>query len=90
MKTILIGAAIAAGLAIGAMTVSPVLAKGGKCVMAGGEATMVTEDLAKFMSEAALKNSIAAHNWKASGAITTKCDSPNGLPHCMSKRKACG
>ena len=57
--------------------------------MAGGEATMVTEDLARFMSEAALKNSIAAHNWKASGAIATKCDTANGLPHCMSKRKAC-
>ena len=37
-------------------------AKAGKCVMAGGEATMVTEDLAKFMAGAALKNSMAAHS----------------------------
>jgi hypothetical protein len=63
---------------------------GGKCVMAGGEATMVTEDLAKYMSAAALKNSIAAHSWKASGAIKTKCDTTNGLPHCVSKQRACG
>ncbi|MEQ1716443.1 MAG: hypothetical protein ABL907_10735 [Hyphomicrobium sp.] len=60
-----------------------------KCVMAGGEATMVTEDLAKFMAEAALKNSIAAHNWKASGPVKMKCDAPNGLPHCKANRKAC-
>lgn len=62
----------------------------GKCVMAGGEATMITEDLAKFMAEAALKNSIAAHNWKAAGPISMKCDAPNGLPHCKATRKACG
>jgi len=59
------------------------------CVMAGGEATMITEDLAKFMAEAALKNSIAAHGWKAAGPVAMKCDAPNGLPHCMARRKAC-
>ncbi len=62
----------------------------GTCVMAGGQATMVTQDLAKFMAEAALKNAIAAHNWKASGAVKTKCDTEAGLPHCTSKQKACG
>lgn len=61
-----------------------------KCVMAGGEATMVTQDLAKFMAEAALKNSIAAHNWKAAGPINMKCDAPSGLAHCKATRKACG
>lgn len=59
------------------------------CVMAGGEATMVTEDLAKFMAGAALKNSIAAHGWTAAGPVRMKCDAPNGLPHCMARRKAC-
>lgn len=62
----------------------------GKCVVAGGEATMVTQDLAKFMAEAALKNSIAAHNWKAAGPVTVKCDAPYGMAHCMARRKACG
>jgi hypothetical protein len=62
----------------------------GKCVMAAGEATMVTEDLAKFMAAAALKNAIAAHNWKSSGIVKTKCDTAAGLPHCVAKQKACG
>lgn len=62
----------------------------GGCVLAGGEATMITEDLAKFMAEAALKNSIAAHNWTASGDVKIKCDTANGLPHCVARRRACG
>jgi hypothetical protein len=64
--------------------------KGGKCSMAGGEATMVTEDLAKYMAGAALKNSIAAHGWTAHGAAKVKCDTAAGLPHCLAKQKACG
>jgi hypothetical protein len=94
MKAIFVYTRLAAILAVGGLALNAVSAeakggKGGKCVMAGGEATMVTQDLAKFMSEAALKNSIAAHNWKASGAVSTKCDAANGLPHCVSKRRAC-
>jgi hypothetical protein len=60
-----------------------------KCVVAGGEATMVTQDLAKFMAGAALKNSMAAHGWKPQGAVKMKCDA-TGLPHCVAKQKACG
>ncbi len=63
---------------------------GGKCVMAGGQATMVTQDLAKFMAGAALKNSMAAHGWKPHGAVKIKCDTEAGLPHCVAKQKACG
>ena len=63
--------------------------KGGKCVMAGGEATMVTEDLAKFMAGAALKNAMSAHGWTAHGAVKMTCDS-TGLPHCVAHQKACG
>ncbi len=62
---------------------------GGKCVLAGGEATMITEDLAKFMAGAALKNSMKAHGWTPHGAVTMKCDSPAGLPHCKARQKAC-
>jgi hypothetical protein len=52
---------------------------------------MVTEDLAKYMAGAALKNSIAAHGWTAMGAATTKCDTAaTGLPHCVAHQKACG
>jgi hypothetical protein len=59
-----------------------------KCVMAGGEATMVTEDLARFMAGAALKNSIAGMGAKPTGAIVTKC-SATGLTYCISKQRAC-
>ncbi len=78
----------AIGLTLLACSAGMAQARG--CVMAGGEATMVTEDLAKFMAEAALKNSIAAHGWKAAGPIRMKCDSASGLPHCLARRKACG
>lgn len=62
----------------------------GSCVMAGGQATMVTQDLAKFMAAAALKNAMAANNWKAAGPVKMTCDTEAGLPHCTAKRKACG
>lgn len=62
---------------------------GGKCVQAGGEATMVTEDLAKFMANAALKNSMSAHGWKPRGAVKMTCDTNLGLPHCVAKQTAC-
>jgi hypothetical protein len=62
-----------------------------KCVMAGGEATMVTQDLAKYMANAALKNAIAAHKWTAKGAVKVKCDTGTmGLAHCSARQKACG
>ena len=66
-------------------------AKGAKCVIAGGEATMVTQDLAKFMAEAALKNSIKGDNRTASGAITLKCgpDSTGAMQYCKATQKAC-
>ncbi|MBX9683709.1 MAG: hypothetical protein K2X41_07970 [Hyphomicrobium sp.] len=76
----------------GIATSAPALAKhtGGQCVQAGGEATMVTEDLAKFMAGAALKNSIAAHGWTPHGQVRMNCDTNSVLPHCVAKQKACG
>ena len=59
------------------------------CVRAGGEATMITEDLAKFMSQAALKNSIAGMGAKPVGPISLKCTTGPGLPYCIAKQKAC-
>jgi hypothetical protein len=84
MITRLTAAAISSAVlfAAGAAVAAP------KCVMAGGEATMVTEDLARFMAGAALKNSIAGMGAKSTGAITTKC-SATGLTYCISKQRAC-
>jgi hypothetical protein len=45
-------------LAVAAVCAFTGSAQAGGCVLAGGEATMVTQDLAKFMASAALKNSI--------------------------------
>jgi hypothetical protein len=77
-------AAAAAALAVSAA--AP--ASAGHCVMAGGTADMVTLDLAKFMANAALNNSIKAHGWKASGPVNMKCS--EGVPYnCTAKQKAC-
>jgi hypothetical protein len=52
---------------------------------------MATQDLAKFMASAALKNSMAAHGWKPHGVVKVTCDtSAIGLPHCLARQKACG
>ncbi len=61
------------------------------CGLAGGEAVMVTEDLAKFMAGAALKHSMENHDWALRGHVHMKCNTSSiGLPHCMARQKACG
>jgi hypothetical protein len=87
MRTLVrMGMIVAAGLAVASTEASA------RCVLAGGEATMVTYDLAKFMANAALKNSIKAHGWTAHGAVRTRCNTSSsiGLPHCLARQKACG
>lgn len=86
---ILVAAALAAsvGAASLGLAVSPADAKG-KCVLAGGEATMITEDLARFMANAALNNQIKANNMKASGAVKMTCKSTVGT-HCVARQRAC-
>lgn len=64
-------------------------AQAGSCVKAGGEATMLTEDLAKFMANAALNNQIKANGWKPSGAVTMKCEASTLGTHCVAHQRAC-
>lgn len=79
-------AALAAGMLL-ALAATGAEAKG-RCVLAGGTADMVTEDLAKFMANAALKNSIKAHGWKAVGPVKMTCKS--GVPvNCTARQRAC-
>ncbi|MFM9943010.1 MAG: hypothetical protein ACKVP7_26365 [Hyphomicrobiaceae bacterium] len=59
------------------------------CVLAGGEATMITADLAKFMAEAALKNSIKDKGLTAAGAIKLSCTPGLASTHCLAKQRAC-
>lgn len=85
MSTVLAVATLSVFAAAGLS--APAEAKG-KCVLAGGEATMVTEDLAKFMANAALANQIKANNWKPSGAVKMTCKSAVGT-HCVARQRAC-
>ena len=82
-----------AGIAIVATTLQPVTATSvhaaGKCVLAGGTATMITEDLAKFMANAALKNSISGMGAKPAGAIKMTCKPETGLTTCLANQRAC-
>lgn len=77
--------AAATALAVTSMTASAAQ----KCVMAGGEATMVTEDLAKFMAEAALKNSISGMSAQRVGKVDMKCKNQTINVYCIAKQKAC-
>jgi len=60
-----------------------------KCVRAGGQATMITEDLAKFMANAALQGSITKLGAKAKGPVVYKCTTAQGLPSCVARQVAC-
>ncbi len=88
MKTKIILAGIA-GLALGATALAMPAAAQSKCAMYGGEATMVTEDLAKFMANAALGNSIKGASAKSSGAVKMTCKSQGLGTYCIARQKAC-
>jgi hypothetical protein len=62
---------------------------GKTCVLAGGEATMVTKDLAEFMAKAALGNSIKAKGLSAQGVPKLTCNAPSPLTYCIAQQKAC-
>lgn len=68
----------------------PTGAGAANCVRAGGEATMVTEGLAKFMAEAALKNSISGMGAKPAGKIAMTCSTTSlAMTSCTAKQRAC-
>ncbi len=59
------------------------------CRRAGGEATMITKDLAVFMAKAALKNSIADHGERPKGPIKVACKDDTFTTTCTARRQAC-
>lgn len=85
MRTSLVGLSLAVAI-IGAATIST--AEAG-CRQAGGVATMVTYDLAVFMANAALKNSIADHGERPSGPVQLKCKDDTLTTTCTARRMAC-
>lgn len=77
----------AAAIAVSLLMIAPVQAK--SCVLAGGEATMVTKDMAVFMANAALNNSMKAKGLTAVGKAKVTCKDPNPLTYCLAQQKAC-
>lgn len=67
---------------------SPLAAKT-KCVMAGGEGSNVLPDVAKFMANAALENSIKANGWQAAGKVKQSCKTDVVMTTCVSRQRAC-
>ncbi len=88
---ILIRSGIAVAVAAAALAVLAPSAHAAKktCVLAGGEATMITRDLAEFMAKAALGNSIKAKGMTAEGAVKLSCKDPAPLSYCLAEQKAC-
>jgi hypothetical protein len=92
MRTITIRAtALSATAALGLLAASTVAHAAPKksCVLAGGEATMITLDLAKFMANAALGNSIKGMGATAEGPVKMACKDPAPLTYCLAQQKAC-
>ncbi|MCH9808596.1 MAG: hypothetical protein K0U74_12770 [Alphaproteobacteria bacterium] len=64
-------------------------AQAGSCVKAGGQATMLTPDMAKFMAKAALKNQMKNNGFKPSGRMTLTCKPAALGTHCVAHQRAC-
>ena len=85
IKSILIqGAALAAFVAFGS-----VQASAAKCVMAGGQGTGITPEIAKSLSGIALNTSIANMSAKAKGKVATTCETTLVVSTCTSRQRAC-
>lgn len=88
MRTSQTKLSLAVGLALVASAAAMTTAEAA-CVKAGGEATMVTQDLAEFMATAALKNSIAANGMAPKGKIEMTCKPATLSMHCVARQRAC-
>ncbi len=73
----------------GGVIAMPSTASAKSCVLAGGEATMVTGDLARFMAGAALKNSMKDKGLTPVGSPKVTCKDPSPLTYCLAQQRAC-
>jgi hypothetical protein len=76
------------GLGVG-LVAMPSDASAKSCVLAGGEATMITADLARFMAGAALKNSMKDKGLTPVGNPKITCKDPSPLTYCLAQQRAC-
>lgn len=60
-----------------------------KCVMAGGTATGLTQDISKSMATAALGQSITTFGGKAKGKVSMTCDANVVMATCTARQRAC-
>ena len=91
MKTITTMLSLVAGVGVATaalMALAPAAEAKPGCVLAGGQATMVTEDLARLMANAALNNQMAANGWKGAGVVKVSCKTEL-LTHCVAQQRAC-
>ncbi len=89
MKTLAL-VAMGAATALAAATFAPATADAkAKCVMAGGTATGLTQDIAKTMATNALNQSIGSYGGKAAGKVAMKCDANMVMSTCTAKQRAC-
>jgi hypothetical protein len=51
--------------------------------------SLITKDLAVFMANAALKNSIADHGERPKGAVALSCKDDTFTTTCHARRQAC-
>ncbi len=77
--------AAAASLAAGAA--APAFAK--SCVRAGGQGSGFTPELATFMANAALKNSITAYGGAAAGKVSVSCKTDMLITNCTARQRVC-
>jgi hypothetical protein len=80
---------VALPLAVAVLSMATISTAEAGCRRAGGVATMVTKDLAVFMANAALKNSIADHGERPAGPVQLKCTDDTLTTTCTARRMAC-
>ncbi len=78
------GVVAAAFLVAGSMQASAA-----KCVMAGGQGTGITPEIAKNMAGIALNTSITNMGAKAKGKVSTTCETALVISTCTSRQRAC-
>lgn len=86
MKTLSV---VALGAALVAAAAIVPAAQAAKCVMAGGSATGLTQDIAKSLATMALSQSISNHGGKPSGKVAMSCDANVLLSTCTAKQRVC-
>ena len=60
-----------------------------KCVLAGGQGTGVTPEIATSLSKIALGNAIKNMSAKPRGKVATKCETALVISTCTSRQRAC-